>query len=73
MRTTCHPSRDISSQAFPDFKNAHNYAQRGRPGNRGYGQFTLRLVATHELLSIYACAADVNDVILVSLRNRFSV
>ena len=19
-----------------DFKNAHNYAQRGRPGNRGY-------------------------------------
>ena len=30
-RATRHLSRDVSSQAFTDFKNAHNYAQRGRP------------------------------------------
>ena len=24
------------THALPQFKNAHNYAQRGRPGNRGY-------------------------------------
>ena len=33
-----HPSRHVSFQAFPDFKNAHNYVQRGRPENQGYIQ-----------------------------------
>ena len=32
---TNHPSHDVPSQAFPDFKNAHNYAQWGKPGNQG--------------------------------------
>ena len=44
----CHPSRDVSSQAFPDFKKAHNYAQGEGLGTEANCHYTYYRWDTYE-------------------------